>query len=296
VSDWSDRVRALSPAKRALLEELTRRRAAASSAAGVELLRAGPAGPVVLAHPIGGSLFCYVDLCQAIGAGHSVWGIAAAAALADPAGPADPAGLTVERLAEGYVAGLAAAGVTRPAALAGWSFGGLLAYEMARQWGSSPPVVLIDSVPWPPSAPPWDRPTTLRTFTEYLSGLAGHPQDLPADADAALWHLPIPEALEAAARGLREHGVDLGLTGPELTRRYWMYANAGRAMYLYRPAPYAGPVTMIRTAATVAAVPAGWPAGAGAPLTTLSVPGDHYTVLRPPVVARVAQALTEAAS
>jgi thioesterase domain-containing protein len=291
--DWLERVRALPPAKRALLEELTRRRAAASAKAAdpladIELLRPGEPDPIVLAHPIGGNLFCYVDLCQALRSGRAVWGVAAGTGLATRAE------FTMEQLAGRYVARLAAAGVARPAVIAGWSFGGLLGYEMARQYqaAGTPPVLLIDSVPWPESTPPWDQEATLRTFTEYLLGLAGADQDIPIDP--ALWRLPVPDALAGAARAVRDHGADLGLSGAELPARYWMYANAAHAMCGYRPGGYAGQVTLLRTAGT-AAEAAPWPAGTGSSLTVVHVPGNHYSVLRPPVVHSVAQVLAEAA-
>lgn len=295
----SSRVAALPPAKRALLDELRRRKAAAEPAdslADVAVLRAGSQSvgsqgsgdPVVLAHPIGGSLFCYVELCQSLPAGRAVAGVASGRAFGQPAD------LTVEELAGHYVARLAAAGMPRPAVVAGWSFGGLLAYEMARHWhqahGVLAPVVLIDSVCWPADDPPWDQATTLRTFAEYLLGVAGVTGD--QGLDAALWQLPVEAALGGLSGRLRELGVDPGLSGEELVRRYWTYANAGRAMMRYQPAGYAGPVVMIRTAqAATLADP--WPTGDG--VLTRRVSGDHYGVLRPPVVAEVAQAIAEAA-
>ena len=291
--DWDARVAALPPAKRALLAELTRRRAAARTGsadplADAELLRAGAGDPIVLAHPIGGSLFCYADLCKAVSSGRPIWGVAAGPALAEPAE------LTIEQLARRYVHKLAGVGVPRPAVVAGWSFGGLLAYEMARCWRETaqvvPPVVLIDAVPWPSSQPPWEQETTLRSFAEYLLGLAGRRLDLCADP--ALWRLPVPDALAAVASAARERGVDLGFSGQELVSRYWIYANAAHAMSRYRPAPYPGRVTLIRTAEAVKADP--WPIRDAA-LKVLPVPGDHYGVLRSPVVNVVARALADAA-
>lgn len=297
-SDWAARVAALPAAKRAVLAELTRRRAAARTGsadplADTELLRAGGGpgvgDPIVLAHPIGGGLFCYASLCRAVRAGRAIWGVAARRALAEPGE------FTIEQLAQHYVAKLAEAGVPRPAVIAGWSFGGLLAYEMARCWQATarvvPPVLLIDSVPWPRSLPPWDQQTMLRTFAEYLLGLAGQRLDFPADP--APWRLPVADALDAVARAVRERGADLGLSGQELVRRYWMYANAAHAMARYRPVYYPGRVTLIRTAEAAGAAP--WPPGSVAALNVLPVPGDHYAVLRPPVVTTVAQALAEAA-
>jgi len=291
---WLERVRALPPAKRALLEELILRRAAASPGSAdpvvdVELLRPGSrADPVVLAHPIGGSLFCYVSLCQALRSGPAVWGVAAGTALAEPAE------FTMGELASRYVAALTSAGVVRPAVIAGWSFGGLLAYEMARQYqtAGTPPVLLIDAVPWPESAPPWDQEATLRTFTGYLLGLAGENPDLPIDP--ALWQLPVPDALAGAAQAVLEYGAHLGLSGTELTARYWVYANGARAISGYRPGRSTGPVTLLRTAGTDSEG-APWPAETGSSLRIARVPGDHYSVLRPPIVDSVAELLAQIA-
>lgn len=293
-SAWSSRVEALSPAKRALFDELKRRKTAvaahADQFADIAWLRAGGAGsggPVVLAHPIGGSLFCYLELCQALPAGRVVVGVAAGRAMAEPTD------LTVEGLARHYVARLAEASVPRPAVVAGWSFGGLLAYEMARHWhraaGFLAPVVLIDSVPWCCDDPPWDQGMTLRTFIDYLLGLTGVTgyQGL----DPALWRLGVGEALAGAASQLREQGVDLGFPDGELIRRYQVFANAADAMCRYQPAGYAGPVVLVRTDEAAQAADPWLSADA---ITTIRVSGDHYGVLRPPVVAEVAQVITEA--
>jgi thioesterase domain-containing protein len=76
-----------------------------------------------------------------------------------------------------------------------------------------------------------------------------------------------------------------------------MYANAAQAMSRYRPGAYSGRATLIRTAEAAEAAEADlWPRGRVAQLNVLRVPGDHYSVLRPPVVDKVAQALSEAAN
>jgi|SRR5579875_2651151 len=291
-SDRAARVAALPPAKRALLAELTRRRTEAggpASLAGVVLLREGhdpAAAPIVLAHPIGGSLFCYADLCRQIAKGPAIWGVAAGPALAEPSD------VTVEQLADRYVAALGRAGIAQAAALAGWSFGGLLGYEMARRWpGPAPAVVLIDSAPWPRDRAPWDQATTLRTFAEYLASLAG--VALPSTTPGTLWQRPVPEALAGAADVLRAQGIDPGRAGAELTGRFWTYANAIAAMSSYRPGPPKGRAVLVRAAAS-AAEASPWPATAGGPPATVEVPGDHFSVLRPPGVRLVAQVIQEA--
>jgi thioesterase domain-containing protein len=305
----SVRVEALPPAKRALYEELRRRSAQAAGAAQfaeVAWLRQagqGTGAQVVLAHPIGGSLFCYRELVSALPAALPVAGVAAGPALA---GPCD---VTIEDLARHDVTALARAGVTRPGVIAGWSFGGLLGYELARHWdlvtgGYRPPVVLIDAVLAPQQDAPWDDDTTVRTFIEYLLGLAGlsGPSDLgkalqagrggqPRTGQAPTGQALAGQALAEMAGRLRDQGVDLGLAPAELVRRYWMFANAGRAMRRYRPAGYQGQVVLMQTAqAAGEAVP--WPAADE--ITALPLSGDHYGLLRPAVAAEIAEVIAAA--
>ena len=284
---WSARVESLPPAKRALLDELRRRQALAAGKAEFAdvawLRRDGQdqRDPVVLAHPIGGGLFCYRELVLALPGAFPVVGVGAGRALAVPAE------VTIEDLARHDAVRVAEDHVRRPAVIAGWSFGGLLAYELARHWhrssGLRPPVVLIDSVVAPPGEAAPDDGATTRMFAEYLLGLAGLTS--AAAFDQETWQLPVEEALAATASQLRGHGLDLGMTAEELRRRYWMFANAARAMSRYQPAGYPGRVVLIRT--EEAAQTAGpWPAAGN--ITTIQVSGDHYGVLRPPVVAQVA--------
>jgi thioesterase domain-containing protein len=265
--------------------------------ADVVLLRRGrdpAAAPLVLAHPIGGSLFCYAALCQHVPDGRAIWGVAAGPELTRRRD------LTVERLAERYVAALGRSGVRQVAALAGWSFGGLLSYEMARQWGSpgiTPPVVLIDSVPWPAGLPPWEQPTMLRTFAEYLAGLAGVIFDDPDPdtRDPGPWQLPVHDALITAVAALRARGVDPGFSDDELLARFWIYANNATAMSRYRPVPLGGPAILLQ-ASESAADRAAWGDTTGVTLTVVPVPGNHFTLLRLPAVRQVAQVLHAAAN
>lgn len=289
----------LSPAKQALLELMRNRRAAEArprtDAGGVVVLREGdPAGgaPLVLVHPIGGGVFCYAELSRLLPRERAVWAIAAD----DLLGGEDPEP-TLTGLAGHYRELLAARGAAEPSALAGWSFGGVVAHEMARQWSAgagrpAPPAVLIDSAPWPDGTGRWTPAQTLRAFVEDLlgySGATGHPA-----ITAGTWELPVQEALDSAVSQLRSHGRDLGLPPAELHRAYRVFERATRVMQAHRPARHDGRVTMIH-AADSAASPEPWAALAGGPpLDVVTVPGDHFGILRPPVVQRVAEVLGSA--
>lgn len=277
----------LSPTKRALLELMRSRRAAGG---GVVVLRGGAPGagdPLVLVHPIGGGVFCYAELSRRLPPGRAVWALAADGLL-DGAGP-EP---TLAELARHYRELLAVEGLRTPAAVAGWSFGGVVAHEMARQWSAgtdrpAPPVVLIDSAPWPEGAGAWTPAETLRAFVEDLlgwSGAEGHPALTPAT-----WELPAADALASAMSQLRLNGQDLGLSAADLHVKYRVFARATRVMRAHRPARHTGPVTMIR-AADSPARPEPWAALSDGPdPDVVTVPGDHFGVLRDPVVRRVAE-------
>ncbi|WP_061293904.1 non-ribosomal peptide synthetase [Herbidospora cretacea] len=96
-------------------------RPAGSAGVAVVTLREGTGVPLWLVHPVGGSVFGYRPLVDALPGDFPVYGLAQ---LAPPA--AD-----LERMADDYVRALPGGHVR----LAGWSFGGVLAYEMARRLG-----------------------------------------------------------------------------------------------------------------------------------------------------------------
>ncbi|MBG6069648.1 thioesterase domain-containing protein [Micromonospora ureilytica] len=288
----SDRVEGLSPAKRRLLEALQAKRSSKVDKVAGELVRLRDGGsdkpPVVLIHPIGGGVFCYADLGRLIPGDRAVWAIAAGELLAKGAPP------TVTQIALAYLDLLRANGVSGAAVLAGWSFGGLVAREMARQCATRPVLVLIDTAPWPSDVPAWSSAETLEVFVEDLLRSAGVTFDrVPVDSD--LWNLPTEQALSAVGACLSEQGLDLKLTPSERMTRVRIFENATRAMQRHRPGEYGGPTTVLHALESDVS-PHYWAERAeGRPPTTIALAGDHFSLLRPPTVAQVAQAINRAA-
>ncbi|WP_284164830.1 non-ribosomal peptide synthetase [Frigidibacter sp. SD6-1] len=95
----------------------------AKSGAQPVTLRPGTAPPLVFLHPIGGDLPAYRALIAALPEGPAILGVEDPA-LTDPGAPEE----SLTGKARAYLAALPPG----PLRLAGWSFGGLLAYEMAR--------------------------------------------------------------------------------------------------------------------------------------------------------------------
>lgn len=83
--------------------------------------------PLVLVHPTGGSVLCYRDLAGGLGTDRAIF------ALQDPGLAGDGRYDSVEELAALYLDKIQPLVCDNRYLLAGWSSGGIIAYEMARQ-------------------------------------------------------------------------------------------------------------------------------------------------------------------
>jgi acyl carrier protein len=91
----------------------------------VRLQPLGSKPPLIMIPPAGGGLICYSDLARMLAPDQPVLGV-------EPVRGAESTG-SVEALAGRYVRELRSASLNGPLRLAGWSFGGNVAFEMARQ-------------------------------------------------------------------------------------------------------------------------------------------------------------------
>jgi thioesterase domain-containing protein len=294
------RLARLSPQRQQLLAALRRRRDADLVATSEVLMRPGDGGRLVLIHPSGGALFCYVPLVRTLPAGPAVVGF--------PAVPGDRAAPLEQRVVA--VAARIAAELERTepsgCVLAGWSYGGSVAFEAARQLALSgvacPPVVLVDS--------PFVADLTIRIpsesefrrqFVYDLARLHGideerlRPLHVIAYGDAGLHHAPaaddgpVPDLVELA----RAAGVGDDLTPAELLEHYQTFYAAASGLHRYRPAtPYPGPVHVLSAAGTDPEMAAGWRSAASGDFHHDVLPGDHYTVFAPDNLPTMVAAIT----
>lgn len=254
----------------------------------VVLRSAGPV-QVILLHPSGGELFCYIPLVKALRADIGVIGFAA-----DPRDAAVVPGEGLVTSAARIARTLVERDLLRSCALVGWSYGGVLAFEVGRQieqaTGQRPPIVLLDAA-YDEDTVPLDESTLRRRFVHdvvRLGGQVGQP------AGAALGDSST--TIVDLRATFRESGVELALTDEELAARFEIFRFSALAMQAYRPtAPYGGPVTVL-TASPHIAMEEQWRAACTGPFLTRNVPGDHYTLFTPPalswIVAAVEDALT----
>lgn len=246
------------------------------------MIRQGGTGrPVFWVHPVGGATLCYLNLIRQLPTGRSCYGIQAYGLRPDEE-PID----TIERMAAAYLAHVRKVQPDGPYLLGGWSMGGLVAFEMARQLAAEgartgPPVLIDVALPDP------DRVPT--EFSEEL--LIGRMvADLTGD-----------ESLDRAGAD-RLGAFDLlrarRVLPDEMSEESWhrlfrLYAAHLRAIERYRPGGYDGPVRLIQAADRQESTeePAVSWRRAGIDVTVQTVPGDHYTMWRED---RHLAALTEA--
>ncbi|WP_019925385.1 amino acid adenylation domain-containing protein [Nocardia sp. BMG111209] len=238
-------------------------------------LRRGPsARSVYFVHPLGGELLAYRELAHASTAPVRLLGIGWT-------GEPPPFGRTLAELARGHVAQLRTIEPDGPYRLAGWSFGGVLAYEMAQQLRAGGAVVeflglfdanpIIDPITGLPMA---DTP-----FLDLLDTVVARLDD-PAATGAEL------RALTSGPTWLQLMGapVAAGASTGYLRKVLDTARTCMNAAMRYRPDPYSGPVHFFR--------PTGADPDAGAAvlaatrqlcvgsLRIVPLPGEHRTFIR----------------
>ncbi len=252
----------------------------------------GSAQPFYWVHAVGGTVYCYAELVAALGDHRPVYGLEAVGLSGEEPHTRieDMAGHYVELLVRSQGAG--------PYLLGGWSMGGLIAFEMARQLEERrEPVALltvVDAVP-----PALDSDATRADESEALRGFVEHlglsVDDLALSIDD-FWDLPHEEQLTCVlehAQRTRLVSPDLELPG--LRRSLQVFTTNLQAMRSYTPSPYTGRVTLLDAEESIghtAGNAARWAELALGGTTRYTVTGNHHTVLRQPHVAGLARHLS----
>jgi acyl transferase domain-containing protein/thioesterase domain-containing protein len=252
----------------------------------VALQAAGGGTPFFCVHPLGGPVLCYAELARGLGADRPFYGLQAFG-LDDDQTPDD----RVETMAARYLEAVRAVQPSGPYLLGGWSFGGLVAFEMASQLVRSGESVAL-----------------LALIDGYFASWQG--------PDHRLWHFVAsakginPESSYAELRGRGERElVDMVLEGA-MRERIGGFTDAvkrlgdshGRAVERYEPRCYPGRVTYFRAAQRPPYPfgPVSEPNGgfyqpiarySSQPIELHEVPGSHYSMLREPHVRGLAEQL-----
>ncbi|AKQ66394.1 hypothetical protein A176_003306 [Myxococcus hansupus] len=250
----------------------------------VTLSGAGSQRPFFCVHPVSGNVLPYLELSRRLGPDQPFYAFQSPG-LEDASAPLE----TVEVMAACYVAAMRELQPSGPYRLGGWSLGGVVAFEMARQLEQQgeqvEQLLLIDAYAFDqrPSEPVGAEWMAAR-FVEFTAQLLGLPvPERTVDA-------PLPSEASQLARLLNHarHGGALprGVDSKQLHALYRVYASNLRALWRYSPGPYGGRVSLLRASETQVPTGAdgGWAALAGGGVDVAEVTGDHHSILKAPSV------------
>ncbi|MFC4014201.1 alpha/beta fold hydrolase [Nonomuraea purpurea] len=215
----------------------------------VPLSPAGTKPPLFLVHAAGGSVAPYAALAALLGDDRPVY------ALEDPGLHGATIGeRRLPALAATYLAAVRAAQPDGPLHVGGWSVGGAVALEMARQDGDVALTFVLDT------AIPDEAPSR------------------PGDDELSAWF-----AADVAAMGAEPAEA-------ELAERFPVFAANVRALLTFRPSRVDSRVVLLCAEGSGPGRLDGWRAYAD---EIQVVRGDHYTMLRPPHIEALAEAMRD---
>jgi amino acid adenylation domain-containing protein len=214
-----------------LAELLRRQEGPRADSPVVAIQPSGSGTPFFCVHPIGGNILCYMQLAGSMGVERRLYGLQASD-LGDGNRFAQ-----IETMAAHYIEQVRTIQPQGPYLLGGWSFGGVVAFEMARQLKREGQqiagLVLFDSWAPPLSQQQSDSADLLVRFIRDTAGIVGKGMSLDIDSLRSLdWHEQMKCILNQAIR--------LGILAPdmELSRLedlFYVFQRNARAFQTYSP-------------------------------------------------------------
>jgi amino acid adenylation domain-containing protein len=272
----------------------------------VALRTSGDRPPLFLIHPIGGNVLCYLDLVKHLPPDQPVYALQAAGA--EPG--ATPL-RTMRDLAMSYIAAIRKTHPCGPYSIGGWSFGGYVAVEMARQLADTElaRLILLDTIAL--SADHRAEVSESELITWFFAELLWQAHDIEA-ARLTLGHTVADREtlFDSILRRAIEAKILPSDSSPHLIRRLYKIFHANYEAGLnYRHEPLDRDITLLKStermpadAEHVHAIVGssftsqtnGWERLAPRSLTVIDVAGDHLSMMSEPNIADVAAKLDAA--
>lgn len=244
--------------------------------------------PLYCIHPAGGTVFCYAELAKAIEPGRAVWGLQAYGV----AGEGKPLE-SVAEMAASYIREMVASNPLGPFAICGWSSGGIVAFEVARQLLRDghrlAEVVLFDTAIRPEGGE--------YTGDDMVTMLTLMFPDLSPEALVALREQDEKSVLDF----FQQRAIQAGLVAPNgstahLAFVYEVFKSNARAVAAYQPEYLDWPLHVIRAEQEATQMHRdpwlGWKSLARS-VCVRAVSGDHISMFQPPYVQQLAKLVTE---
>lgn len=240
----------------------------------------GSGTPLFCVHGGGGGILFYKPMADALQSKHPVFGIESPHLTAGQLPPEE----SVEKTAARYLDELRAIRPEGPYILAGYSFGGVIAYEMAQQLIAAgdtvEALILFDTSN--PAIPPVSLGATERLATHWSAQdkrpLPNRLAKLGRRVRSGFFNHVRTKSEVAAAKALSEAGI----AADEKLRPVQVREIYERAMDAYRPTNYPGTLTLF-----IAEDPGdkfrftdelGWETLITGGITRITTPGDHLTI------------------
>ncbi|MEV0603329.1 amino acid adenylation domain-containing protein [Streptomyces sp. NPDC050315] len=272
----------------------------------VPIKTGGTKAPLFLVHPLGGNVLCYVRLARHLPDDQPLYALQAAGAE-----PGTEPIATMSGLAKSYLEAIRRVQPEGPYRLGGWSFGGFVAFEMARQLRHSgadevAQLILLDSI----APDPGERPDVAeRAMMEWFFW-----ELIWVDRGGSAPIERIPDNLESDDERLDFIADRAGRAGivPEQTARtairrlFEVYKANWGSLRDYAPHPDPVDLTLVKATAplpdalkpmhgaarTLHQAPAnGWATLTSGRIDVVEVTGDHLLLLDEPHVQQVARAI-----
>ncbi|HXO18899.1 MAG TPA: amino acid adenylation domain-containing protein [Thermoanaerobaculia bacterium] len=251
----------------------------------VELKTGSSLPPLFCVHPLSGEVFCYRDLTAAMGKDRPIFGLQARIWEQG----LEPHG-SIEAMAACYAEAILEAYPGGPYCLAGWSFGGLVALEVAQRLRAGGHEVALLAILDTKLTREVLKSERLDRFTHFQN----ENRHLPFEE---LWEKArrdpeIGPELEQLIRLFRlPEGLDL-----DMVNRYRRVGEVfGAVKNAYQPQPYHGQITLFRASGGHVRFTAdptlGWGAVAAGGLVIEEVPGTHDDLVYRPHVEELAKKL-----
>lgn len=268
----------------------------------VPIRAAGSRTPFFCVHGFGGGVLGYAGLARLLGDDRPFYGLQARG-VDDNVEPQTG----IEEMAASYLQAVRSVQPHGPYLLGGYCYGGVVAYEMARQLQAEGESVAHLAL-FEAAAPNTPRePRTAAWAWAFVRNLPFWLRDFWQQAESDTPLLPRLRARLGAARRLlalrrgaqpAQMAVDQALAGAAAPERLQELMRIHvQAMRAYDPQPYAGPVTLyrVRTLPFFRAgdVTKGWGRLVGDRLEIKPIAGAHYNLLEQPHVADLAAQLRD---
>lgn len=242
--------------------------------------------PLFCIHPANGDAVSFMRLAKALGPDQTVYGLEA-----QGLGPGEPMATSVEEMAQAYIAEIRTVKPHGPYHLLGWSFGGPVAYEMARrlkaQGESVGQLIFMDCpTPYGRDEPNLDYEEVLRIFAEDMESLERRlerPTPLKSTTNRSV---TIQEVIAAAQR--------MGVAPPEYSeaeakRKVLVYTNCVSLFRRWHPPQYDGDIHLFRAIKQDPRIPYDWDRHTTGRVTVRRIRCNHVRIGFEPFVGIVAK-------